>query len=141
MSFDVLGDLNWLAVLVATIAYFALGGLWFATPVFGKAWSTAMDWEPPPDYKPSPASYIVPLITCAVATIVVGAIASASATDTASEGLVLGLLVGVGLAFAVVFVTEFFDPKKKSPMTYAAITGGYHVVGLLIVSVILAIWQ
>lgn len=35
MSFDVLGDLNWLAVVVAAIAYFALGALWYAPPVFG----------------------------------------------------------------------------------------------------------
>ena len=37
MSFDALGDLNWLAVIVAAIAYFALGAIWFAPPVFGKA--------------------------------------------------------------------------------------------------------
>ena len=30
MSFDVLDDLNWLAVVVATAIYFGLAGLWFA---------------------------------------------------------------------------------------------------------------
>ena len=29
---------NYLAVLVAGIVYFALGAVWYARPVFGKAW-------------------------------------------------------------------------------------------------------
>lgn len=41
MSFDLLGDLNWLAVLVAALAYFAVGALWYAPPVFGKTWAAA----------------------------------------------------------------------------------------------------
>jgi hypothetical protein len=38
MSFDILDDLNWLAVVVATAVYFVLAGLWFADPLFGRAW-------------------------------------------------------------------------------------------------------
>jgi hypothetical protein len=29
VSFDVLGDLNWLAVIVAALAYFAMGAVWY----------------------------------------------------------------------------------------------------------------
>lgn len=140
MTVDVLGDLNWLAVVAAGVAYFALGGIWYAERVFGKAWMRAMDWDPPADYKPSPSMYIVPAITCLISAVVVGAIAAATATDTLAEGIVLGIMVGI-VAFAVVFVTFFFDPKQKTPMTSAAISGGYHVVGLLIVSIIVALWQ
>jgi hypothetical protein len=38
MTFDVLADLKWPAIVVATIAYFALGAVWYSPPVFGKAW-------------------------------------------------------------------------------------------------------
>jgi hypothetical protein len=41
MNFDALGDLNWLAVFVAALAYFAIGALWYAPPVFGKVWMAA----------------------------------------------------------------------------------------------------
>ena len=30
-------NINWLAVVVSTVAYFALGAIWYG-PVFGKAW-------------------------------------------------------------------------------------------------------
>jgi hypothetical protein len=47
MSFDVLGDLNWLVVLVAAVAYFVLGALWYAPPVFGKVWAAAGGFDLP----------------------------------------------------------------------------------------------
>src|SRR4051812_43382049 len=37
MNTSFLSDLNWLHVLVAAIAYFALGALWYS-PLFGKKW-------------------------------------------------------------------------------------------------------
>jgi hypothetical protein len=35
---EILADINWLAVLVATAAAFALGGLWYSKALFGVAW-------------------------------------------------------------------------------------------------------
>jgi Protein of unknown function (DUF1761) len=47
MDLDVLGDLNWLAVIVATLAYFFLGALWFAPPVFGSTWQKTGGYPEP----------------------------------------------------------------------------------------------
>lgn len=47
MSLDVVGDLNWLAVIVAGIAFFALEAVWYAPPVFGRAWQRASGVEIP----------------------------------------------------------------------------------------------
>jgi uncharacterized membrane protein len=49
-------------------------------------------------------------------------------------------VVGVGLVASALFVTGFFDPRKPKPQTWIAITAGYHVVGLLVAAVILALW-
>jgi Protein of unknown function (DUF1761) len=142
MSLSVLGDVNWLAVIVATIVYFAVGGLWYAPPVLGNAWMRAMGWKPAADERTSNAiMYLAPLITCLVSTIAVAALAEASGTDTFGEGIVLGLVVGIGIAAAVSFVTGFFDPKKPQPMVYAAITAGYHVVGLVAAAAIIGAWN
>jgi hypothetical protein len=140
MKLDVLGDMNWLAAIVGGIGYFALGAVWFMPATFGKAWQRAMGWEMPGDQRPGPALYIGPLITCLVATIAVGMLAEATGSDTFGEGIVLGLVTGVGIAGAVLFVTGVFDPKKPEPMTWFAVTAGYHLVGLLIASVVMSLW-
>ncbi len=38
MDTSYFASINWLAVLVAAIAYFSLGALWFSKPVFGTRW-------------------------------------------------------------------------------------------------------
>lgn len=142
MSFDVLGDLNWLAVILGGVAYFALGALWFATVTFGKAWQRSMGWETDEDQPgPGAALYVGPLITCLLSSLAVGMLAKATGSTTFGDGIVLGLVVGVGVSAAVLFVTGIFDPKKPQPMTWFAIAAGYHLVGLLIASVIVSVWD
>jgi hypothetical protein len=140
MSFTLLGDLNWLAVVVATLAYFGLGGIWYAAKVFGDAWAKAMGWDFSGEEKPGPAMYLGPLLTCFVATVAIALIAQASGADGVADGIVLGLVAGIGIAGAILFVTGYFDQTKASPIRWFGIAAGYHLVGLTIASVIVSVW-
>jgi len=140
MEIDVMSELNWLAVIVAGLAYFAFGAVWFSTATFGRAWQRSMGWEMSREQSPGAALYVGPLITCLVSALAVAMVAHATGSDSFGEGIVLGLVTGVGIAGAVLFVTGVFDPKKPEPMTWFGITAGYHLVGLLIASVIVSLW-
>ncbi|MFC3896685.1 DUF1761 domain-containing protein [Lentzea rhizosphaerae] len=140
MTLSVLGDLNWLAVIVATIAYFALGGLWYAEFAFGRAWQRSAGWDLNPPENAGAGIYAVPLVTCFVATLATAMVGAASNTDNIMEGILLGLLVGIGVALPVIFVTGTFDMTKPAPMTFAAIGAGYHIVGLALAGAILGLW-
>lgn len=137
MSFDALGDLNWVATIVGALVYFFVGAAWYAPPVFGNTWMKSIGWDPgnePPTMKP--ADYVKPLIAWIVASIAMGMLAVATATDTVGEGLVLGLVVGIGVATVLIYVTAVFDPTSPDPMTWAAVTGGYHLTGFLILGIL-----
>ena len=140
MTLD-LGQLNWLAVIVGALVYFALGALWYSPVLFAKPWQRAIGWdenrEPP---QASAMTYVVPLIAYIVMAIAIGLLAAATGTDTLGEGIVLGLVVGIGLSLAHTFVDASFSPEKPRPWTWFAINGTYHALGLVIVSVIVAIW-
>jgi len=138
MSLDVLGDLNWLAVIAATVAYFALGAVWYAPAVFGNLWMRSGGIQVPEQTQAS--MYAIPFFTCLLASIAVGMLAAATNSDMAGEGIVLGLVTGVGIAFSALFVTGFFDPQKPQAMVWVSVVGGYHIVGLVIAGVILSIW-
>jgi Protein of unknown function (DUF1761) len=45
MSFDIISSLNWLAVVVAAIVYYAIGALWFAPFVMGRMWQRSIGWD------------------------------------------------------------------------------------------------
>ncbi len=66
--------------------------------------------------------------------------AQATASDTIAEGPVIGVVAGLGISAAVLFGTGVFDPKKANPIEWFGITAGYHLVGLLIASVIVSVW-
>jgi hypothetical protein len=120
MSFDVLEDLNWLAVVAAAVAYFVVGAIWYAPPLFGKSWTAAAGVEM--GTSANPTIYLAPAIGSLLSAIALGMIAAASATDTVSEGLVLGLVVGVGFAVAIAAVTAAFETSKPKPMVWARST-------------------
>ncbi len=142
MSFDVLGELNWLAVIVAALAYFALGALWYAPPVMGKTWMAAGGVEmPADDQRPGPGIYLVPLLGSVLSAIALGMLAEATSTDTVGEGLVLGIVAAVGFALAIAMVTATFETSKPRPMVWGAVTAGYHVLGLIVAAVIIGAWQ
>jgi hypothetical protein len=141
MGFDLLGELNWLAVILAGIVFFALGAVWYAPPVFGRAWQRASGVAMPEGTQPGIAFYVGPFVTCLLSTVATALLAAATGTDTFAEAIVLGLVVGIGYAAAVAFVGGIFDPHKPQPLTWFAIFSGYQVVGLLIVATIVALWD
>jgi hypothetical protein len=63
MSLDLLGQLNWLAVIVGALIYFVLGAIWFAPPVLGRPWMAAIGWdESRTRPEMNPASHVGPAL-------------------------------------------------------------------------------
>ena len=140
MSFDVIGELNWLAVIVATLAYFLLGAVWYARAVFGKAWQRSSGISVPEGQGPGAAFYIIPLITCFLMTLATAMIAATTGSSTVGDAIVLGLVVGVGYAASLSLLGAAFG-NYPEPRTYFAITAGYHLVGLVGVALIVTLWD
>jgi hypothetical protein len=134
--------INWPAVLVAALAYFAIGAIWYAPPVLGKTWMAAGGMEMPAEgQRPGPAIYVVPLIGSVLSAIVLGVLAEALGADGVADGAVLGLAIAVGFAIPIALVTATFESNKPRPMVWGAVNAGYHVVGNLAAAIIIAAWR
>lgn len=138
--FDVFGDLNWLAVVAAGLAYYVLGGLWFSQGIFGKAWDKAIGFDRPKDWQVTPRYYIGPLIGCLATALALAVLAQALGVNLFNEAVSLGLIVGVGVAGAVTF-TNAITPRTPRPLVFAVITGTYHVLGIVLASTMLFWWS
>jgi hypothetical protein len=141
MSFSSLDDLNWLAVLVAALAYFVVGAAWYAPALFGNVWTRAGGLEMPEGQRPNPVVFVTPLVGSILAAIALGMLAVATETDSIGEGVVLGLVTGVGFAIGISFVTAQFESNKPNRMVWGAVNAGYHFVGTLVAAVIIASWR
>ena len=60
---------------------------------------------------------------------------SALESSTLGDALVIGVIVGLGVA-AAVSVNNALTPHTPHPFVFGAVTGGYHFVGIVIVSAI-----
>ncbi|HEX7247256.1 MAG TPA: DUF1761 domain-containing protein [Actinomycetota bacterium] len=142
MTFDTWTELNWLAVIAAALAYFVIGAVWYAPPVFGAMWMAAggMTREQTEE-GPGAAIFAVPLVGSLLSAVAIGMLAVASGTDTLSEGVVLGFVVAIGFALAISLVTATFESTKPNPMLWGAVNAGYHVVGSLVAGAIIGAWR
>lgn len=138
MSFDHLQDVNYLAVLVAAIAWFIFGAIWYIA--FAKQWQRALGVEVPQGERPSPVPFVISLLAYIVTGIATAALAIATGTDTAAEGAVLGLLIGVGFLLPGVAVVAAYE-RKPEPGMYFVINGVYNVLAAIVVAVIIAVMQ
>lgn len=135
--FDVLTELNWLAIATATLAYFMLGALWF-TPLFGKTYDEALGTKRAKGQKWPAIYYIGPFTSALVTTITTAILLYALDVHTLADAVVLGLIVGVGYALSI-SINNAINPKTPRPLLYGLVTGGYHIVGIVIVAWILLV--
>jgi hypothetical protein len=126
--------MNYLSVFVAGFAYFALGGLWF-TPLFGKQWDKAVGFERPEKWRPSTIYYVGPLVGSFVGAFVIAVIMNLSQSASLTEALSIGFLVGI--VGATVTTVNAISPNTPRPGLYALVTGGYHLTGLVLCSVVI----
>jgi hypothetical protein len=128
-------EINWIAVIVATLAAFILGGLWF-TVIFGKAYAKALGKEDSPQEKPAPIFILGPLVCTIVSTITSAMLIDSLHIQSISDALTFGSLVGIGY-LASTTVNTAINPNIPRPLFYGLISGSYFFLASLITSFIL----
>ena len=136
MITDFFSDLNWLAVFVATIAWFVFSAVWYSVPAMSKAWQKSARVNP--DEGGSFAVALVTSFLCyLVTTIVIALIAAGIGASTFADGVALGVVLGIGFGVASALVSQVYENKGKD---YWLINGLNAVIALTIVSVIVSVW-
>jgi len=137
MILDFFGDLNWLAILVAAIAWFAFSAIWYSVPPLSNAWQRAAKvtaTEGPPL-----VSLLVPtFVGYFVTTIVIALLARAIGAADFRDGIALGVVLGVGFGVVGALVTQLYEQKSGS---YWLINGINSVIAYSIVALIVTLWD
>ena len=137
-----LSTANWLAILVAAVAYFALGSVWFSV-LFGKQWMALNGIpEPTPEKKEEMKKMMMPLMLKTfvmgfVMAFVIGLLAMSIGVYRCIPGIKLGL----GLSVVGVIPLIMADMYLMKPLKLWFIDAGYHVVGIVLMSIIIAVWH
>lgn len=128
-------QINWLAILVATVAHFMLGGIWFAA-LFGKHYARALGIADRPPQKPGLIFMAGPFVCGAITIVTTAVLLRALAITDYGNALTLGAIVGLGYLGAMT-VNIAINPLFPRPFFYAAINVPMFFIGSLMTCAIL----
>ena len=128
---------NWLAVLVAGISAFVLGGAWYSPALFGKAWMKSNNFTED-QIKAGNKTKIFGLSL--ILTLIMAANLAMYLNDPKIDfkmGLLYGFLTGLWI-FCGIAVIGLFELKSGK---YIFINGGYWFIALGLMGAILGAWR
>lgn len=133
-----ISSINWIAVIVAAILNFVLGGLWYSPILFGKAWQ-AENKLSDEDLKKGNMVKIFgfSLLWSLIMSANLGMFLADPKTDLA-WGLTAGFLTGFGWVAMAIFIIGLFERKSTR---YMLINAGYMTVSFTIMGLVIGAWR
>jgi len=130
-------NLNWLAIVVAAVSAFILGGLWYSPLMFARRWmkETGITEESTKNtnmIKVFGLSFILALVASFFLAMFIGAGAGAA------FGALAGFMAGAGWVFTFMGISYLFEAKS---MAHFLINSLYSVASLTVMGFIIGIWQ
>ena len=133
--------INYLAVVVAAVATFGLGSLWYSPLLFAKPWMKLHGYSEAKlkdMQKHLGRAYGISLFCYLVIAAVVSVLIAYTDISTWQRGVQLGVLIWIGFAAAVGLVSNMFSDKSVGSFVLDA---AYQLVYLVMMCVILAVWR
>jgi hypothetical protein len=134
-------NINYLAVLVAGVAAFAVGWLWYSPLLFAKPWMAAHGYTPErlgEMQKRAGRAYGVSAVMFVVMAGALAVLVALLGIGNAVAGLKLGALVWAGFAFPLGLIAHMYSDK---PISAFVIDAGYQLVYLLLMGAIIGAWR
>lgn len=137
--FNVLAEINWLAVLASTVVFAVLGGVYFPV-IVAKAYRVALGNVGTDLPKPGPLSIVGPILSSFVIVVTSAVLLRALDVQALGDGIAFGLIVGIGYLVAQTF-TIAINPNFPRPLLYGLINAPYFIVCAVAASTILTLWR
>lgn len=139
MDTEVFQHINWLALLVAGLAYFFLGALWY-TVLFGKKWQSynSAVMNQPDAKKGASGVMVISFILMLVCAFGLSLIVTRLNLSGWYIGLKLGILTGVFFGATAISIAYVYE---KKPLGLHLINGLYTVLGNILAAIIIASWR
>ena len=134
-------DVNWLAIIVAAIAAFALGALWYSRSLFGRQWMAAHGHTPEQlaaMQSNMGKTYAVSFVTYVIMAMVIALLMGLTGATTAVQGVVLAVLAWLGFGFTIGLNTNLYSNK---PSAAFMIDAGYQLVHVILMGAIIGAWR
>jgi hypothetical protein len=130
-------NLNWLAIIVAAVSAFMLGGIWYSPLLFAKRWmkETGITEESTKNTNMTKVfglAFILSLIASFFLAMFIGANAGGA------FGALAGFMAGLGWVFTFMGIIYLFEART---LVHFLINSLYSVISLSVMGFIIGVWQ
>jgi hypothetical protein len=137
-----LPTLNYLAVLVAAIVLFVLGGLWYSPAMFAKRWMAlqgrSMEEMKAGNHLPMPVMLLISFVCGLLVALALAVLLHHYSHMDAMKGAGIGALCWLGFQASTSFTTSLFSSR---PTRLWLIDAGYNLVSVILAGAILGGWR
>jgi Protein of unknown function (DUF1761) len=134
-------DVNWLAIIVAAVAAFAIGALWYSPVLFGRQWMAAHGHTPErlaAMQSSMGKTYAFSFITYLIMAMVIALLMGLTGAGTPIQGIVVALLAWLGFGFTIGLNTNLYSDK---PAAAFMIDAGYQLIHVIVMGAIVGAWR
>lgn len=133
--------INYLAVLVAAIAHFLIGGLWYGL-LFGNKFVELIGWSPEKlqqmeSHNPIKEMFLT-FLSAVILSLVMAHFIQYTGARTVFDGIQTAVLLWLGFVATTQFATVMFEGRS---LGLYLLNVGYQLVACAIAGVILALWR
>lgn len=129
-------EVNYIAVVVATLFSMILGSFWYSNALFGKIWQE--DSKVEMGKVAATKAYVLTTVGALVLAYVTALFLGMLNVTTIQGGVQTGFWIWLGFVATTSLVHHVFEGK---PMRLYFVNIGYHLVELMVIGAILATWR
>ena len=134
--------INYPAVAASAVAYWVLGALWYSPLLFARPFIALKGWTPEQVAALQAQSHAGEIGAAFISSLVLAYVLAHFVKFTGAETVRTGMLTGFWLFLGFVLTTNLetviFEGR---PLGLYLINNGYHLVGLLGMGALLAVWR
>ena len=130
--FDYVQELNWVAVIVAAVAAFLVGSIWYSKPVFGNIWMKGAGLKEKDMKDGAMTAMAVGVVSVLISAVAFGTVFDVFALEGVVDGALLGIMISIGFVGANKAMHNAFEQKD---MQYSTVTILGDVVSLVAMGV------
>ncbi len=130
-------DINWLAVVVVTLIYFAIHFFWYFPSAFGKLWLKLVGKENEPKSKII-RDTIIMIPTSFITVLFIAIMMELTGMNDIVSALLINLLLWIGFVATIAINQTNFNDRglKLFLLEYS-----FYLVGFIIAGLILTVWR
>ena len=134
--------INYMSVVASAVAYWMLGALWYSPLLFARPFIALRGWTPQELAAMQATSHAgeisAAFLTSLVLAYVLAHFVKFTGAETVKSGMLTGLWLFIGFVLTTNLETVLFEQR---PLGLYLISNGYHLVGMLGMGALLAVWR